>query len=108
MSLIDDDPVMAALRLVLVAVSVFAVVFGVRVAVSRQFPQAWVRVARLTRRQRSQPVRVGGGAAFIGASQLIQQVPFVVPMPYPAKVALFVVAFLLLGAALAWFALRRD
>ncbi|SCG62060.1 hypothetical protein [Micromonospora coxensis] len=37
MSLIDDDPVLAVLRLVLVAVSGFAVVFGVRVAVSRQF-----------------------------------------------------------------------
>ncbi|SCG62067.1 hypothetical protein GA0070614_3440 [Micromonospora coxensis] len=67
-----------------------------------------MRLARLTPRQRSRPVRAGGGAALIGASQLVQQVPFVVPMPYPAKVTLFVVALLLLAAAPAWYVLRRD
>lgn len=97
----DPDPVWVALRVLAV------VVFGVRVAVSGRFPAAYARVARLTPGQRSRPVRVGGAQALLGAGVLAQQAPFLIPMPYPVGVALFVVALLLLAAAAGWFVLLR-
>ncbi|BCL15081.1 hypothetical protein [Micromonospora sagamiensis] len=108
MSVTDPDPLWIAVRLVVVVLSLGMVVFGVRVAVSRRFPVAWVRAARLPASQRSQPVRIGGGQALIGASLLLQQAPFLVPMPYPVGAALFVVALLLAAAGVGWFVLRRD
>ncbi|SCL38107.1 hypothetical protein GA0074692_4900 [Micromonospora pallida] len=108
MSVTDPDPFWIAFRLVIVALSLAMVVFGARVAASRRFPAAWIRVARLPASQRSQPVRIGGGQALIGASLLIQQAPFLVPMPFPVGFALLVVALLLAGASLGWYLLRRD
>ncbi|MER5332416.1 hypothetical protein [Micromonospora sp. NPDC002717] len=108
MSVTDPDPVWIALRLVIVVLSLAMFVFGVRVAMSRRFPVAWVRAVRMPARQRSQPVRMGGGQALLGASLLIQQAPFLIPMSYPVGAALFVVALLLAGAAAGWFVLRRD
>ncbi|MGB2570431.1 hypothetical protein ACPFP2_18565 [Micromonospora citrea] len=108
MSVNDPDPVWIAVRLVIVVLGFAMVVFGVRVAMSRRFPVAWVRAVRLPASQRSQPVRVGGGQALVGASLLIQQAPFLVPVSFPAGVALFGTALLFALAALGWFALRRD
>ncbi|SCE70555.1 hypothetical protein GA0074696_0343 [Micromonospora purpureochromogenes] len=108
MSPSDTDPLLLAGRLVIVVVSLFVLVLGVRVAVSRRFPVAWVRVARLPASQRSQPVRIGGSQALLGASLLIQQAPFLIPMPYLVGRALFAVALLLLVVAVGWFVLRRD
>ncbi|MFV2105424.1 hypothetical protein [Micromonospora sp. LOL_015] len=57
--------------------------------------------------QRSHPIRNGGCQALIGAGLLIQQVPFLVPMPHWLGTALFVVALLVVFTALGWFALVR-
>jgi hypothetical protein len=108
MSLNDPDPVWIAVRLVIVVLSLAMIVLGGRVAVSRRFPSAWVRVARLTASQRSQPVRVGGGQALLGACLLVQQAPFLFPMPHLAGVILFVVALLLALTAVGWFVLLRH
>ncbi|MEH0820708.1 MULTISPECIES: hypothetical protein [unclassified Micromonospora] len=107
MSVNDPDPVWIALRLVSVVLSVVMVIVGVRVAVSRRFPVAWVRAARLTASQRSQPVRRGGFCALLGAGLLAQQAPFLVPVPYAVGVALFAVSLLLIMTAAGWFALLR-
>jgi hypothetical protein len=108
MSVNDPDPFWIACHLVIVLLGLAMVVLGVRVAVSRRFPASWIRVARLPASHRSQPVRVGGGQALIGASLLIQQAPFLVPMPHPVGSALLVVALFLAGASLGWYVLRRD
>ncbi|RLP93449.1 hypothetical protein [Micromonospora sp. CV4] len=102
-----DDPVTIALRVVAVVLGLGSVVLGVRVAVSRRFPAAWVRLARLGPRERSQPVRTGSAQAMIGAGLLIQQAPFLIPMPYSAGVALLAVSLLLLVTAAGSFALIR-
>ncbi|MEU4779687.1 hypothetical protein [Micromonospora sp. NPDC023633] len=107
MSLSDPDPVWTAVRFVIVALSLAMIVFGVRVAVSRRFPSAWVRVARLTAGQQSQPVRLGGGQALLGACLLLQQAPFLIPMPFLAGLTLLVVALLLAVAGVGWFVLLR-
>lgn len=103
----DLDPVMIALRLVTVVLGLAAVTLGVRVAVSRRFPAAWVRLARLTPSQRAQPVRMGSFQAMLGASLLIQQAPFLVSMPYPVATTLFAVSLLLLVIAMGSYALLR-
>ncbi|RLK24269.1 hypothetical protein DER29_2172 [Micromonospora sp. M71_S20] len=107
MSLSDPDPVWIAARLVIVLLSLALIVLGVRVAVSRRFPPAWVRVARLTASQRSHPVRVGGGQALLGACLLLQQAPFLIPMPFLAGRTLLVVALLLAVTGAGWFVLLR-
>ncbi|MEV0806516.1 hypothetical protein [Micromonospora sp. NPDC050200] len=107
MSLSDMDP-LSVVRLVLAAVSFFLLVFGVRVAVSRRFPRAWLRFAHPTKSQRSQPVRIGGGIALVNASLLIQQAPFLIPMPFMLGAALFGVALLLAVAAVGWIVLGRE
>lgn len=108
MSVNDPDPAWIALRLVVVVLSLVEVMLGVRVAVSRRFPTAWVRVARLTASQRSQPVRRGGFLALLGAGLLVQQAPFLISVPYAVGVALFAVALLLVVTAAGWFALLRH
>ncbi|PSK66522.1 hypothetical protein B0E53_01538 [Micromonospora sp. MH33] len=108
MSPTDTDPLLVAGRLVMVVLSLSLLVFGVRVAVTRRFPRAWLRFARLTKSQRSQPVRIGGGQALSGGSLLIQQAPFLIPMPHSLGTALFAVALLLAATALGWCILRRD
>ncbi|PWR05957.1 hypothetical protein DKT68_24195 [Micromonospora acroterricola] len=105
MSLDAEDPVTMALRVGVVVVSLGSVVLGVRVAVSRRFPEAWVRLARLKPGERSQPVRVGIAQAMIGAGLLIQQAPFFVSMPLPLGRALFAVSLLLLLTAAGAFSL---
>ncbi|MEH0820912.1 MULTISPECIES: hypothetical protein [unclassified Micromonospora] len=105
MSLSDTDPLLVAGRLVIVVASLFLLVFGVRTAVSRRFSRAWLRFARPTNSQRSQPVRIGGGQALLGASLLVQQAPFLIPMPHGLGTALFAAALLLAVAALGWFVL---
>ncbi|MCO1596538.1 hypothetical protein M8C17_15370 [Micromonospora sp. RHAY321] len=107
MSLDDGDPVMVALSLVAVVLGLASVVLGVRVAVSRRFPAAWVRLARLTPSQRSQPLRMGSAQAMIGAGLVVQQAPFLIPMPFPVGRALFAVSLLLLVTAAGSFALLR-
>jgi hypothetical protein len=107
MSLDDGDPVMTALSLVAVVLGLASVVLGVRVATSRRFPAAWIRLARLTPSQRSQPVRRGSVQAMIGAGIVVQQAPFLIPMPYPVGVALFAVSLLFLVTAAGSFALLR-
>jgi hypothetical protein len=89
-------------------ISLFLLVFGVRVAVTRRFPPAWLRFARLPKSQRSQPVRIGVGGALVGASLLIHQAPFLISMPKPVAAALFAVALLLTVTAAGWFALWRH
>jgi hypothetical protein len=103
----DPDPIWAALRAVSVVLSLVVVVLGVRVAVTRRFPMLWVRVARLTASQQSQPVRRGGFLALVGASLLVQQVPILAPVPVVLGRALFAAALLLLVSALGWFVLLR-
>ncbi|MEU2660982.1 hypothetical protein [Micromonospora sp. NPDC007220] len=107
MSLSDPDPVWIAVRLVIVVLSLAMIALGVRVAVSGRFPSAWVRVARLTASQRSQPARIGGSQALFGACLLVQQAPLLVPMPFLAGRTLFVVALLLAVTGAGWFALLR-
>jgi hypothetical protein len=105
MSLDDGEPVMIALSLVAVVLGLASVVLGVHVAMSRRFPAAWVRLARLTPSQRSQPVRMGSAQAMIGAGLVVQQAPFLISMPYPVGGALFAVSLLLLVTAAGSFAL---
>ncbi|WP_346537292.1 hypothetical protein [Micromonospora sp. DPT] len=107
MSLDGEDPVMIALRLVAVVLGLAAAALGVRVAMSRRFPAAWVRLARLTPSQRSQPVRMGSTQAMIGAGLVVQQAPFLISMPLPVGRALFAVSLLLLVTAAGSFALLR-
>ncbi|MFC0004367.1 hypothetical protein [Micromonospora siamensis] len=108
MSVDDPDPVALALRLVVVALGLGLVVLGGRVAVTRRFPVAWARVAHLTETQRSEPLRRGGSLALIGASVLVQQLPFLVSVPHAVGRALLAVALLLvLGAAACWALVRR-
>ncbi|SCL38099.1 hypothetical protein GA0074692_4897 [Micromonospora pallida] len=102
MSVDGPDPVSIALSLGTVVLGLVMVTLGVRVAVTRRFPVAWVRGARLTTRQRPQPVRYGGTLALIGASGLIQQAPFLLPVPVAVGRALFAVALLLAMTALGW------
>lgn len=108
MSLSDPDPLWVAGRLVIVVGGLFLLVFGVRTAVSRRFLRVWLRFACRTNSQRSQPVRFGGGQALLGASLLIQQAPFLIPMPHRLGTVLFVVALLLAVAALGWSVLVRQ
>ncbi|MBM0259955.1 hypothetical protein [Micromonospora sp. 4G55] len=108
MSPSDTGPPLVAGRLVIVVVSLFALVLGVHVALSRRFPRAWLRFGRPTTSQRPQPVRIGGGAALVGASLLIQPAPFLIPTPFVLGAALFAVAMLLAATAAGWFILRRD
>ncbi|TCB91262.1 hypothetical protein E0H26_25785 [Micromonospora zingiberis] len=108
MSVSDPDPLWTTLRLVLVILSLGLLAFGVRVVVSRSFPAAWVRITRMKARQQSQPVRIGGGQALIGASLLAQQAPFLIPMPTPAGGALLMLALLLAVAAAGWYVWRSD
>ncbi|MGC5318739.1 hypothetical protein ACPXB5_08365 [Micromonospora arida] len=110
MSLYDEDPVTFALRVGVVVLSLGSLVLGVRVAVSRRFPAAWVRLARLKVGESSQPVQVGIAQAVIGASLLIHQAPFFISMPLLLGRALFAVSLLLLlllTAAGAFSLLRR-
>ncbi|GIJ34027.1 hypothetical protein ACIBQ2_20505 [Micromonospora sediminimaris] len=107
MTVDDPDPVWVALRLVSALLSLAVVVLGVRVAVTRRFPVVWVRAARLTESQRSQPLRRGGFLALLGASLLVQQVPLLAPVPAVAGRALFALALLLLVGAVGWFVLLR-
>jgi drug/metabolite transporter (DMT)-like permease len=107
MSLYDEDPVTIALRVGVVVLSLGAVVLGVRVAVTRRFPAAWVRLARLEPGERSQPVQVGIAQAMIGAGLLIPQAPFFISMPLPLGRALFAVSLLLLLTAAGAFSLQR-
>ncbi|MEH1057025.1 hypothetical protein V6U89_17705 [Micromonospora sp. CPCC 206171] len=107
MSLDGGDPIMIALRLVAVVLGLAAAALGVRVARSRRFPAAWVRLARLTPSQRSQPVRMGSAQAMIGAGLVVQQAPFLISMPFPVGRALFAVSLLLLVTAVGSFALLR-
>ncbi|MBQ1076120.1 hypothetical protein KBX06_23615 [Micromonospora sp. C31] len=107
MNLDGEDPVTTALRLVAVVLGLATIALGVRVAGSRRFPAAWVRLARLTPSQRSQPVRMGSAQAMIGAGVVFQQAPFLFSVPYPVGVALFVVSLLSILAAAGSFALLR-
>ncbi|MET8120904.1 hypothetical protein [Micromonospora sp. NPDC005189] len=107
MSLYDEDPVTFALRVGVVVLSLGAVVLGVRVAVSRRFPAAWVRLARLKPGERSQPVQVGMAQAMIGAGLLVQQAPFFISMPLALGRALFAASLLLLLTAAGAFSLLR-
>ncbi|PWU52079.1 hypothetical protein DLE60_31790 [Micromonospora globispora] len=108
MSVNDLGPEWIALRLVSVVLGLVVVILGVRVAVTRRFPTAWVRIARLTASQRSQPVRRGGFSALLGTGLLVQQAPFLIPVPHAVGQALFAVALLLVVTAAGWFALLRH
>ncbi|MEU6021180.1 hypothetical protein [Micromonospora sp. NPDC047134] len=107
MTLSDPDPLWI-LRLVIVIFGLALLAFGVRVAVSRRFPVAWVRITRLNAAGQSQPVRMGGFQALLGGGLLVQQVPFFIPMPSAAARALFAVALLLAVAAMGWCLWRQD
>ncbi|GAA4566073.1 hypothetical protein GCM10023176_15490 [Micromonospora coerulea] len=93
MSLDDGDP---ALSLAAVVLGLAWVVLGVRVAVSRRFPAAWIRLARPTPSQRAQPVRMGSAQAMSGAGLVAYGAAFLIPMPYPVGVALIALFLLLL------------
>ncbi|MFI7646882.1 hypothetical protein ACIBTZ_12495 [Micromonospora sp. NPDC049460] len=108
MSMDDPDPLMIALRMVIVVLSSASVVLGLRVAMSRRFPAAWIRLAHLTPSQQAQPVRLGSAQAMLGAGLLIQQAPFVISMPFPVGVALFAVSLALLLTAVGLSALLRH
>ncbi|WP_200208772.1 hypothetical protein [Micromonospora coerulea] len=104
----DTDLLLVAGRLLIVVISLFQLVVGVRVAVTRRFPRAWLRFAPLTKSHRSQPVRIGGGNALVGASLLVQQAALLIPMPHRLGTTLFAVALLLLVVAVGWLVVRRD
>ena len=108
MSATDPGPWWTAVRLVIVILSLVVLVVGVRVVVLRRFPVAWMRLTRMGATQRSQPVRVGGVQALLGASLLAQQAPFLIPMPAPAGRSLFALALLLVAAAMGWYVWRQD
>ncbi|MBM0224410.1 hypothetical protein [Micromonospora sp. ATA51] len=108
MSLNDADPVLVAVRLVVAVISLGLLVFGVRVAVTRQLPRKQIHFGRSTAEQRPQPVRIGGGVALAGASLLIQQVASLISIPSALELALLGVALVLFVTAVGWFALRRD
>ncbi|MEV1288426.1 hypothetical protein [Micromonospora sp. NPDC049679] len=107
MSVNDLGPEWIDLRLVIVVLGLVVVILGVRVAVTRRFPMAWVRGERLTASQRSQPVRHGGSVALLGAGVLVQQAPFLIPVPFAVGRALFAVALLLVMTAVGWSVLVR-
>ncbi|MEH0820707.1 MULTISPECIES: hypothetical protein [unclassified Micromonospora] len=102
-----SDTLLLTGRLVIVVVSLFVLVLGGSVAVSRRIPRAWLRFGHPTKSPRMQPVRLGGGLALVGASLLIQQAPFLIPMPLALRAALLAVA-VLLAAAAGWLFLRRG
>ncbi|MGW5668472.1 hypothetical protein [Micromonospora sp. NPDC003776] len=108
MSAFDDDPVLGLLRLLAVALSLFLIGIGVRTAVARRFPPLWLRFGRPSRTPRTQPVRIGGSVALIGASLLLQQAPFLIRMPHALAGTLFMLSLALLITAAGWLALRRD
>jgi hypothetical protein len=86
MSLSGGDPVLVALRLVLAVVSLLLLVFGVSVAVSRRFPSTRLRHARPRHSQRSQPVRIGGCVALVGASlECLRPLPWAQPRVNSAR-----------------------
>ncbi|MFV2022677.1 hypothetical protein, partial [Micromonospora sp. LOL_023] len=107
MSLSDADPLLVAARLVLTFCGLLLIVLGVHTAVTRRSPLSRLRFVRPTMSQRSLPVRNGGCQALLGAGLLIQQVPFLVPVPHWLGTALFAVALLVVFAALGWFILVR-
>ncbi|MEV0155370.1 hypothetical protein AB0H57_16725 [Micromonospora sp. NPDC050686] len=107
MSVDDLDPVGFALRLIVVVLGLAMVTLGVRVAMTRRFPTAWVRGARLTVSQRSQPVRRGGFVALLGAGLLAQQAPFLAPVSVAVGRAMFALALLLVLTAVGWFMVLR-
>ncbi|MEW2386229.1 hypothetical protein AB0873_29690 [Micromonospora sp. NPDC047707] len=102
-----EGPVMIALRLVVVVLGLASVGLGLRVAVSRKFPAAWIRLARPTPNQRAQPLRMGSSQAMIGAGLVVQQAPFLIPLSFAVGVALFAVSLLLLLTAAGSLALLR-
>ncbi|WP_326552584.1 hypothetical protein [Micromonospora sp. NBC_01813] len=107
MSLSDADLLLVAARLVMTVCGLLLVVLGVHTVVTRRSPLSRLRFVRPTSSQLSQPVRNGGCQALIGASLLIQQVPFLVPVPHGFGTALFAVALLVVFAALGWFVVVR-
>lgn len=109
MNLIVTDPVSVVLRLVLAVVSLFLLVFGTRVAVTRRFPRPrLLRFGDPETNPRPQPVRIGGTIAFVGASLLMQQTWFLLPVPRPVQGALSLAAVLAILAGTGWFVARRD
>lgn len=107
MSLSDTDPVWLAARLVIVVGGLLLVALGVRTAVTGRSPLSRVRFVGPTSHQRAQPIRNGGCQALIGTSALIQQVPYLFPMPHWLGVALFGAALLVVLAGLGWFIIVR-
>lgn len=103
----DGDPLLIALSLAAVVLGLVWVVLGVRVAVSRRFPAAWIRLARPTPSQQAQPVRIGSAQAMSGAGLVAYGATFLIPMPYPVGVALIAVFLLLLLTAAGSVALLR-
>lgn len=103
----DTDPVWSAARLAIVVAALHLVALGVRTAVTGRSPLSRFRFVGPTGRQRAQPIRNGGCQALIGASVLIQQVPYLVPMPHGLGVALFGLALLVIPAGLGWFIIVR-
>ncbi|MGR6316614.1 hypothetical protein Q2K19_09970 [Micromonospora soli] len=108
MSVFDDGTVLGLLRLLIVVLSLFLIGVGIRTAVTRQVPPLWLRFARPGRTARTQPVRIGGGVALVGASLLLQQVPFLIQMPHALAGTLLMVALALVITAMGWLLLRRD
>jgi hypothetical protein len=108
MSLGETDPMLVAVRLVVMVISLAVLFFGVRVAVTRRLPRRQIHFGRTTAEQRPQPVRVGGGVALMGASLFIQQVASLISMPFAVGLVLLLVSLVLVVTAVGWFALRRD
>ncbi|MEV4211861.1 hypothetical protein [Micromonospora sp. NPDC049662] len=107
MSLDDGDPVLIAVSLAAVVLGLAWAVLGARVALSRRFPAAWVRLVRPTPIQRARPVRMGCAQVMSGAGLVAYGATFLVPMPYPVGVALIAVFLLLLLSAAGSVALLR-
>ncbi|MGK5442805.1 hypothetical protein ACSNN7_13450 [Micromonospora sp. URMC 105] len=99
MSPSDTDPILLTGRLVVVVLSLFALGLGGYVVVSRRIPRGWLRIGRPTKTQRSRPARLGAGLVLVGVSLLIQQAPFLIPMPFALGAALLAAALLLTPAA---------
>ncbi|MEU0546935.1 hypothetical protein [Micromonospora sp. NPDC005979] len=107
MSLDDGEPVLIALSLAAVVLGLAWAVLGARVAVSRRFPTAWIRLVRPTPIQRARPVRMGCAQVMSGAGLVAYGATFLVPMPYAVGVALIAVFLLLLLTAAGSVALLR-
>jgi hypothetical protein len=109
MNPLDSDAVWFAFNLVVIVFCLSALVFGVRLAVTRRVPRLMVRFG-VSAEQSPPPqfARFGGCVAFFATSLLIQQAAFLLPLQRPVGIALSGTALVVILAGIGWLAVRRD